>query len=97
MHETMQSPVLLDDRRTRPEHQMKGVAKDDVSAAGTHLFRGHRFDCAISAYRHEGRGFYRATGEGEPATTGRTVGLEELKMHEYHQPLEYFEISIQNP
>ena len=53
--ESMQITMFADHFRTWPQHQVKGVPKDDVSASCPDLVRRHRLHRSVGAYRHEGR------------------------------------------
>ena len=67
VHETVQSPVCGDDGRTRSQHEVEGVAENDLGAQVFELLGGHRLDRAVGADRHERRGLDHAVGGHERA------------------------------
>ena len=67
MHETVQPAMRGDDGRTRAQHEVEGVAENDLGAQSFELLGRHRLDRAIGAYRHECRGLDHAVGGHEPA------------------------------
>jgi len=65
MHETVQPSMGGDDGRTRAQHQVEGVAENDLRAQSLELLGRHRLDRAVGAYRHEGRGLDHAVSGHE--------------------------------
>lgn len=60
MHEAVQAAELTDPLRTRTQHQMIGVAEDDVRARGRHVFGEHGLHRGARSDRHESRSAYLA-------------------------------------
>ena len=56
MHEAVQAAKLADALRARTQHQMIGVAKDDVRASSRHVFGKHGLHRGSRSDRHEGGG-----------------------------------------
>lgn len=54
VHEAVQTAELGDQGRARTQHQVEGVAEDDLGAQPLEFLRGHRLDRAIGADGHEG-------------------------------------------
>ena len=53
--------------------EVKGVAQDDLGANLFDRLGRHALDRAVGADRHERRGFHRATGEVQTATTRAAI------------------------
>ncbi len=68
----------------RPQHQVVGVAEDDVGAEFPHLVGIHRLDGAGRADRHEGRRTDDAARQREAAGTGGAVGRRDGKIDAAH-------------
>src|SRR4029079_19501687 len=66
--------------RSRPQHQMIGVAEHDIGAGIAHLAPMHALHGPRRADRHEGRRPHRAMRRGQPAGAGRAVCSNQLKM-----------------
>ena len=81
VHEAMQVAMPADDVGAGPQHQVEGVAEDDLGAQVFQLLRRHGLDRAVGADRHEGRGLHRAAGETQPAAARRAVAGEQFKLH----------------
>ena len=62
-----------------PQHQMIGIAQDDVGADAAHLVHIHRLDRAAGADRHEGRRADFAARHGDDAAPRLAVGRENLE------------------
>ena len=73
-HEPVQPAKLCDAFRAGPQHQMIGVAEDDVRAARAHLLRPHRLDRRRRSDRHERRRPDLAALHGDDAGASGTVG-----------------------
>ncbi len=80
-HEAVQAAMGADDIGARPQHQVKGIAEDDVGAGVPQLGGADALDGAIGAHRHERRGFHLATGEGEATAPGAAILIHELELH----------------
>ena len=66
----------------RPQHQMIGVAQNDVGAAGAHVGEMHGLDGRLRADRHEGRRAHDAMRGRDLALAGGAVGGENSKAEE---------------
>ena len=84
-HEAMQPAEPRDALGAGAQHQMIGVAEDDVGAAGTHIGRLHRLDRRRRADRHEGRGADIAARRMDDAGAGLSVTGEELELKVFHR------------
>ncbi len=60
LHEFVQPAELLDQRLARTQCEMVGVGEHDLGAGFGDLGRSQRFERAVGADRHEGRGLYGA-------------------------------------
>ncbi len=60
--------------RPRPEHQVIGVAEDDVRACALDLIEVEALDCADSPHRHEGRGADVAMEGADGSEARRAIG-----------------------
>jgi hypothetical protein len=79
VHELVQSTVLANNFRARPQHQVKRVTEDDVGTVIGDLLGRDTLDRAVSADWHECRRPYVAAPETQRAATcsaGSTVNLE---------------------
>jgi hypothetical protein len=65
---------------TRPEHQVIGVAQDDIGAQVTDLIHVHCLDCPAGSDRHEGRSPDRTARHRDFATPRLAVGGEKLEL-----------------
>ena len=77
----MQSTVRGDDFEAGAQPQVKGVAEADLGADLVQVTRGHCFNRAVGADRHEDRCFDDAMRQGQAAASGETVGSKEFKVH----------------
>ena len=59
VHECMQPAKRGDALRRRPQHQMIGVAEQNLGARGAHVIVMHALDRGLRADRHEGRRVHR--------------------------------------
>src|SRR5690625_170790 len=68
---------------SRSQHEMVGIAKKDLRAAGSNLLRQQALYCAERADWHEGGGVDAAVGGSQPAAPGGSVAADnvELKAH----------------
>ncbi len=66
------------------QHQMVGVAEDDVRAEATYRFGQHSLYRGGCADGHEGGGFYRASGCVERAEPSRVVGRLQGEVGVFH-------------
>jgi hypothetical protein len=69
----------------RPQHQVIGVAQDDVGARALHLVDCQALDRPGRADRHEGRRANVAARGLQDAGTGRTVGGADQEREGGHQ------------
>ncbi len=77
----MQIAVLLDDVGTGAQHEMEGVAQNDLGAGGLDLLGGQAFDGAVGAHGHKRGCLHFAAGEGDRATPGGAIGCLQFKFH----------------
>ncbi len=86
VHEAVKPALCRDALRARPQHEMIGVAEDDLRAGARNRFRQHRLDGGGGADRHEGRGVDRAMRRRQHAAPRRAVARAdiepELRAHE---------------
>lgn len=64
---------------TRPQHQVIGIAKDDIGAKFFHLVHIHGLDRASRTDRHEGRCAHHAARHGNLALTSSAVGCQHFE------------------
>ncbi len=76
----VQAAKARDALRRRAQHQMVGIAEDDVGAGLADLVEIHRLDRADGADRHEGRRADRAARHGDFAEARAGVGLLESEL-----------------
>ena len=55
------------------QHQVKGIAEDDLAAQQRQFLRRHALHRAVGADRHEYRGLYGAARAGDAAVPGAVV------------------------
>jgi len=70
----MQPTVRADHLDAGAQHEVEGVAEDDLGPQRAQLLRGHGLDRAIGADRHEGRGLDSAARERHAPAAGGAVG-----------------------
>jgi hypothetical protein len=78
VHETMQAAELGDHLMPGPQHQVEGVAQNNLGAETLEFFGGHGLDRAIGTHRHEGRCFDAAVPRLHPTAPCRAVGREQF-------------------
>ncbi len=81
VHEFVQAAVLSHDLGTRPQHEVKSVAENDLSAVCRNLLRRDALDGPVRAYRHEGRRPHITTAKFQRATARRSASFGDLKLH----------------
>ena len=74
VHEAVQPAQPVDPFRTGAQHQVIGVAQQDVGAGGGHAFGHHRLHRGGGADGHEGGGADLAARRPDHARAGRAVG-----------------------
>lgn len=74
VHERMEPPEPRDPLRPGAQHQVVGVAEEDVSPGLAHGFRLHRLHRRGGADRHEGRRADFPTLHGDDAGARLAVG-----------------------
>src|SRR5690606_4788151 len=65
---------------TRPQHQVIGVAENDVASKRAHLVKIHRLDSAAGAHRHEGRRADCAAWHRNLAAPGIAIGRKQAEL-----------------
>ena len=55
---------------TGAQHQMEGVAEDNLCPHPFQLFRGHRLDRTVGTYRHKGGGLDGPSVKGKLPSSG---------------------------
>ena len=75
VHEVVKVAVPAYHARARAQPQVEGIAENDLRAEIAQFLRGHRFDSAVGAHRHEGRRLHSAPREAEPAPPGKSIFL----------------------
>ncbi len=73
--------MRADDLRSGAEHQVEGVRKHHLRAAGEEFFGRHALDRPVRADRHECRRFDGAARELEATAARDTVLREQLEFH----------------
>ena len=58
----------------RPQHQVKGVAEDDLCAERLEILGRQRLDRTIGPHRHEHRRLHAAVCERQPAAARSAIG-----------------------
>src|SRR5690606_34727373 len=84
VHEIMQPPQYRNAFRARPQHQVIGIAKQDVRACLPNLFGIHGLDGAGRAHRHEGGRVDLAAWRIDAATTGCAIRGEKGEVDLFH-------------
>ena len=83
----MQPTELGDALGPRAQHQVIGVAENDLSAAGGNLLGQHALDGAGRADRHEGGRIDHATSRLEPAPSGGPIPRQQVEGKSGHRLL----------
>src|SRR5262249_11777196 len=68
-HESMEAAKRGDAFGRRPQHQMIGVAEQNLRARGAHVVMVHALDRSLRADWHEGRRMHHAMRGGDRART----------------------------
>ena len=63
-HKSMEPAKMLNHFQPRPQEEMIGIAKDNLSADRTEFIRCHRLDRTLRADRHEDRCFDGSVSRG---------------------------------
>ena len=74
IHEIMQATLAGDAFSARAQHQVIGIAQQDIGASLAHLLGIHGLDCACRAHRHEGRRLDIAPWRVDAAAPRQTIG-----------------------
>ena len=74
VHETVQPAQTRDAFRAGPQHQVIGVAQQDVGPGRAHRFRQHRLDRRRRSHRHEGGRADGAARGVDPSRAGLAIG-----------------------
>jgi hypothetical protein len=80
-HEAVQAAHLPDEVGARPQHEMIGVAEDDLRPDLAQVVRRDGLDRGDGAHRHELRRVHLAVRQRELAPPGRAVGVGDLELH----------------
>ncbi len=83
-HETVQASERGDALGAGPQHQMVGVAQQDVGAGRPHRLGREPLHGGLSADRHEGGRRHRPMRGRDLAPAGGTVGRQELEREGGH-------------
>jgi hypothetical protein len=78
VHEAVQTAEFIDEVGARSQHEMEGVAEDDLGAETLELLGRHRLDRTVGADRHEGRRLDRAVRRVHAAAARGAVGGDEF-------------------
>ncbi len=81
VHEFVQSAVLANDLCTRPQHQVKCIAEDDLGAVGGNFLRRDALDGAVGADRHEHGGPHGATAKSQHPASRRLATAVNVEPH----------------
>jgi hypothetical protein len=79
IHQLVQAAELGDPFSAGPQHQVIGVAKQDVGATLAHLRRVHALDRTLCADRHEGRCMDRTTWRIDTAKPGTAIFRQQVE------------------
>ena len=71
----------LDHLGAGAQHQVKGIAENDLRADGGDILGQHGLHGPIGPHRHERRGLDHAPGETQPPPAGLAVTAIELEIH----------------
>jgi hypothetical protein len=82
LHEVVQVAVGFDHFGTRTEHEVEGVAEDDLGADCFDIPWEDGLYCAVGSNGHECGCFDGASWEFEASTAGLAVGGVEFELHE---------------
>jgi len=77
----MQIPMLADDLRAGPQHQMKSVAQDDLGPRIPQFLRGHGLDRTVGTHGHEGWGLDSTAIERQFAAPRQPVSRKDAEFH----------------
>ncbi len=81
VHQPVQAAVRPHDLGPGPQHQVKGVAEDDLRAAGDEFLGRHALDRAVGSYGHERRCLDGAAREVQPGASRAAICREMLELH----------------
>ena len=76
VHEAVQSAERRDPLGARTQHQVVGIAKDDIAACGPDLLGTQTLDGRLGTDRHEGRRAHDAVGGRYLAAARLAVGRQ---------------------
>ncbi len=86
VHEFVQPAQLRNALCARSQHEVIGVAQQNIGTGGTHALRQHRLDRGGRAHGHEGRGTNRTAWQHQDAGAGRTQPSVDLELWRVHAP-----------
>src|SRR4030095_9780066 len=81
VHEAMQPTVRSNHLRSGTQHQVEGVAKDDLRSEALQLLGCHGLYGAIGADGHECRGIDGAAREAQSSAPRPAIQCDELEDH----------------
>ena len=81
-HKAVEAAELFEDFHARAQPQMESVAQTDLRADIQQLVRAHRLDRAVSAHRHEDRGFDDAVRQMHTPPARLAGGGEKFEFHD---------------
>ena len=87
-HEPVQAAQALQPLGSGPQHQVIGIAEDDVGPGGLHLVHGQGLDRGCGPHRHEGGGADLAPGGVQDTRARRTVPGGDVKGKGAHPALQ---------
>jgi hypothetical protein len=79
VHEFVQAAEAFDALGARPQHQVIGVAQQDLGSGGGDRLRLHRLHRRRRADGHEGRRLDGAVGRRDAAAAGGAIGAKEVE------------------
>ena len=79
VHEFVQAAQRRHPLGAGPQHEMIGIAQQDLGPRGGDGFRQHGLDRARRAHGHEGRRLHRAMGGMDPPAARLAVPRQELE------------------
>ena len=84
MHEVVEITMGTNDLGTGTQHEMEGIAENDLRPHVAQFLRCHGLDRAVGPHRHKGRRLHHATCEAHPPPPRRAIIAHYFKLHRCH-------------
>ena len=81
MHEVMEVAMLLNGGGSWAQHEVEGIAENNLGTDVSQLFRRHRLHGAVSPDRHKRRGLDIASSKSEFASSGNPIDSHGSELH----------------